>query len=173
MPGRGRAGQGDRGTLGLHGLTLGCPSSGCPRSASQPPVCRLPESRGHCTVGCSAPELTGWEASLRSAQGPHRSEPKGPPMDGAELRKPQRRGCGSAHCMHAPGGAPWTRPSPSPATCLQVSALPQRKPSAAASSPLQKSEQQDQWGWEFPGGPVLWTPHFHCQGHEFNPWWRN
>ena len=100
MPGRARAGQGDRGTLGLHGLTLGCPSSGCPRSASQPPVCcKLPESRGHCTVGCSAPELTGWEASLRSAQGPHRSEPKAPPMDGAELRKPQRRGCGPAHCI--------------------------------------------------------------------------
>ena len=24
--------------------------------------------------------------------------------------------------------------------------------------------------WEFPGGPVVRTPHFECQGPEFNPW---
>ena len=23
---------------------------------------------------------------------------------------------------------------------------------------------------EFPGGPVVRTPHFHCRGHRFNPW---
>ena len=23
---------------------------------------------------------------------------------------------------------------------------------------------------EFPGGPVVRTAHFHCRGHEFNPW---
>ena len=23
---------------------------------------------------------------------------------------------------------------------------------------------------EFPGGPVIRTPHFHCRGHRFNPW---
>ena len=24
--------------------------------------------------------------------------------------------------------------------------------------------------WEFPGGPVVRMPHFHCQGLGFNPW---
>ena len=24
---------------------------------------------------------------------------------------------------------------------------------------------------DFPGGPVIKTPHFHCWGHGFNPWW--
>ena len=24
--------------------------------------------------------------------------------------------------------------------------------------------------WEFPGGPVVRTLHFHCQGRRFNPW---
>ena len=23
--------------------------------------------------------------------------------------------------------------------------------------------------WNFPGGPVVKTPHFHCKGHGFNP----
>ena len=96
MPGRGRAGQGGRGTLGLHGLTLGGgPSSGCPLPASQPPVCGLPESREHCTVACSAPELTGWGASLRSAQGPHKVRTQGPPHGWGRA---QRWGCGPAHC---------------------------------------------------------------------------
>ena len=24
--------------------------------------------------------------------------------------------------------------------------------------------------WDFPGGPVLKTPHFQCRGHRFHPW---
>ena len=24
---------------------------------------------------------------------------------------------------------------------------------------------------EFPGGPVVGTPHFHCRGPGFDPWW--
>ena len=24
--------------------------------------------------------------------------------------------------------------------------------------------------WDFPGGPVVKTPHFHFRGHEFDPW---
>ena len=24
--------------------------------------------------------------------------------------------------------------------------------------------------WEFPGGPVVRTPCFHCRGHGFDPW---
>ena len=141
MPGRGRAGQGGRGTLGLHGLTLGGgPSSGCPLPASQPPVCGLPESREHCTVACSAPELTGWGASLRSAQGPHKVRTQGPPPWMGQSSEMGVR----PSPLHTPGGAPWTRPSPSPATFLQAWALPQKKPSKAASSPLQKSKQQNQ-----------------------------
>ena len=23
---------------------------------------------------------------------------------------------------------------------------------------------------DFPGGPTVKTPHFHCRGHRFNPW---
>ena len=26
---------------------------------------------------------------------------------------------------------------------------------------------------EFPGGPMVRTPHFHCRGHGFNPWLQN
>ena len=26
---------------------------------------------------------------------------------------------------------------------------------------------------EFPGGPVVRTPQFHCRGHEFSPWPEN
>ena len=25
-------------------------------------------------------------------------------------------------------------------------------------------------GWDFPGGPVVKTPHFQCKGHRFDPW---
>ena len=25
--------------------------------------------------------------------------------------------------------------------------------------------------WDFPGGPVVKTPSFHCRGRGFNPWW--
>ena len=25
-------------------------------------------------------------------------------------------------------------------------------------------------GWDFPGGPVVKTPGFHCKGHRFDPW---
>ena len=25
------------------------------------------------------------------------------------------------------------------------------------------------WTLNFPGGPVVKTPHFHCRGHRFNP----
>ena len=24
--------------------------------------------------------------------------------------------------------------------------------------------------WDFPGGPVVKTLHFHCRGHRFDPW---
>ena len=24
--------------------------------------------------------------------------------------------------------------------------------------------------WDFPGDPVVKTPHFHSRGHGFNPW---
>ena len=24
--------------------------------------------------------------------------------------------------------------------------------------------------WEFPGGPVVRTPHFHCRGHGLHSW---
>ena len=24
--------------------------------------------------------------------------------------------------------------------------------------------------WDFPGGPVVKTPCFHCRGHRFDPW---
>ena len=27
--------------------------------------------------------------------------------------------------------------------------------------------------WDFPGGPVVKTLHFHCRGHKLNPWWEN
>ena len=27
--------------------------------------------------------------------------------------------------------------------------------------------------WDFPGGPVVKTPHFQCRGHGFSPWWGN
>ena len=27
--------------------------------------------------------------------------------------------------------------------------------------------------WDFPGGPVVKTLHFHCRGHKLNPWWGN
>ena len=27
--------------------------------------------------------------------------------------------------------------------------------------------------WDFPGGPVVKTPHFHGRGHGFDPWWGN
>ena len=28
-------------------------------------------------------------------------------------------------------------------------------------------------GREFPGGPVVKTPHFHCRAHGLDPWWGN
>ena len=27
--------------------------------------------------------------------------------------------------------------------------------------------------WDFPSGPVVKTPHFHCRRHRFNPWLGN
>ena len=33
-----------------------------------------------------------------------------------------------------------------------------------------QSKQKD---WEFPDGPVVRTPCFHCRGHGFNPWLGN
>ena len=27
--------------------------------------------------------------------------------------------------------------------------------------------------WEFPGSPVIRTPHFHCRKHRLNPWLGN
>lgn len=118
MPGRGRAGwPGRSGPPRPH--SWGAPSSGCPLPASQPPVCGLPESREHCTMGCSAPELTRWGASLRSAQGPHKVRTQGPPMDGAELR----RGCSPAHCKLLVG-----LPGLVPALLLPPSCRPQLCP---------------------------------------------
>ena len=26
---------------------------------------------------------------------------------------------------------------------------------------------------DFPGGPVVKTPRFHCRGRRFDPWWGN
>ena len=26
------------------------------------------------------------------------------------------------------------------------------------------------WFMDFPGGPMVKTPHFHCRGHRFDPW---
>ena len=31
-------------------------------------------------------------------------------------------------------------------------------------------EVNDLYLWDFPGGPVVKTPCFHCRGHGFNPW---
>ena len=25
--------------------------------------------------------------------------------------------------------------------------------------------------WDFPSSPLVKTPHFHCMGHRFDPWW--
>ena len=38
------------------------------------------------------------------------------------------------------------------------------------SQQLQKRTDENHLG-DFPGGPVVKTPHFHCRGHRFNPWW--
>ena len=32
-----------------------------------------------------------------------------------------------------------------------------------------KLQKVQEYG-EFPGGPVVRTPHFHCRGPQFNPW---
>ena len=29
------------------------------------------------------------------------------------------------------------------------------------------------WCWDFPGSPVVKTPHLPCRGCRFNPWWGN
>ena len=28
----------------------------------------------------------------------------------------------------------------------------------------------DEFSWDFPGGPVVKTPRFHCRGRGFDPW---
>ena len=38
------------------------------------------------------------------------------------------------------------------------------------SQQLQKGTDENHLG-DFPGGPVVKTPHFQCRGHRFNPWW--
>ena len=34
---------------------------------------------------------------------------------------------------------------------------------------IKKTTNNKCW-WDFPGGPVVKTPCFHCRGHGFNPW---
>lgn len=123
MPGRGRAGHSDRGTLGLHGLILGLPLLRLPPISFPAPSLRAPRKQGtlHNGVLCSrAHRLGGFpEVSTGSTQG---QNPR-PPMDGAELRKPQRRGCGPAHCMLLVG-----LPGLVPALLLPPSCRPQLCP---------------------------------------------
>ena len=46
-------------------------------------------------------------------------------------------------------------------------------PEIKAGSPALQAGDSKKSIWDLPGGPVVKIPHFHCRGHEFDPWLRN